>query len=317
MLRQCLNAVSLALLLTAPASLGRAADDGRALTVVFGGDVMLYGGPAHGVMHGRDPFAAVADVLASADAAVCNLECVIATCGRRVQKPYTFRAPPECIPFLKRHFTAVSMANNHSGDYGPEALLQQCDLLEAAPLPYFGGGRNQQTAERPFVLERRGRRLALLGYNEYPPQEFRAQGKRPGVAWLVEDDALRGVRDARRKHRADLVIPFLHWGEEGEPGPTDAQRRLARRLIDAGADAVVGSHAHVTQTVDVYRGKPIVYSLGNFVFDYYDDDPPVHIGWLLCLTFARSGAVDFETIAVALDPAGIPQRIPATPAPSP
>ena len=86
---------------------------------------------------------------------------------------------------------------------------------------------------------------------------------------------------------------------------------LARKLIDAGADAVMGRHPHVTQTIDIYHGKPIVYSLGNFVFDYFPRDPAIWTGWLVQLTFARLG-VDLKTFSVQLDAAGIPHLIPAT-----
>ena len=85
-----------------------------------------------------------APLLKSADLAVCNLECVVARHGNHVLKPYTFKARPSCLAVLQQHFGAVSVANNHSGDYGPEALLEEFALLEKASLPYFGGGRNKK-----------------------------------------------------------------------------------------------------------------------------------------------------------------------------
>ena len=93
------------------------------------------------------------------------------------------------------------------------------------------------------------------------------------------------------------------------PEPSDAQRKFARRLIDAGATAVIGGHPHVTQTVEVHRGRPIVYSLGNFVFDYYPNDPPMWIGWLAELTVRRSGNTDLKIHAFKIDPAGIPHPV--------
>ena len=113
-------------------------------------------------------------------------------------------------------------------------------------------------------------------------------------------------RDARRNDHADVVVPFLHWGREGTPEPEASQRELARRLIDAGASAVIGAHPHVTQTVDVYKGRPIVYSLGNFVFDYYPVDPPVWTGWIVRLAIHRSGETDLETFVIQIDKTGMP-----------
>ena len=297
------------LLLLALAAPGSAGEQGK-VSVVFAGDVMLDGGPGHAIANGKDPFADLAKIFASADAAVCNLECVIAEGGKRVQKPYNFQGHPECIPILKRHFSAVCVANNHSGDYGREALREQCDLLDKAGLPYFGGGRDRKEAHRPLILTANGRRIALLGYNRFPPRAFKAAEDRPGVAWLKESKVVEDIRAARKQQRADIVIPCLHWGREMEIAPTDERKQLARHLIDAGADAVIGGHPHVTQTVDMYRGKPIVYSLGNCVFDYFPVDPPVWTGWVVRLTFRASGGVELETFAVELDPAGIPHVVP-------
>ena len=91
-----------------------------------------------------------------------------------------------------------------------------------------------------------------------------------------------------------------------DPGPGNAQKKLARSLIDAGADAVIGGHPHVSQTVDLYKGRPIIYSLGNFVFDYYPGDPLEWSGWVVRLTFAKSPTPEIETFVVVLDRSGIP-----------
>ena len=109
---------------------------------------------------------------------------------------------------------------------------------------------------------------------------FAAGKDRPGVAWLNEGEMLADIRAAREKQHADVVIPFLHWGTEMAPRPSDWQREMAHHLIDAGSTAVIGAHPHVTQPIESYRHHPIAYSLGNFVFDYYPVDPPVWTGWL-------------------------------------
>jgi poly-gamma-glutamate synthesis protein (capsule biosynthesis protein) len=280
--------------------------------IVFAGDVMLDGGPGHTIVHGGDPFAEFGPIFRGADIAVCNLECVLADGGEQVLKAYTFRAPQQSLPLLKRYFTAIGLANNHTGDFGKDAFARQLTALDDAKLPYFGGGRNREQARRPLILERNGMRVALLGYNDFPPRSFEAGENTPGTAWLVDNDVLEEVKAARQRDRADVVIPFLHWGREMSPEPIKWQHEFARALIDAGASCVVGGHAHVTQTVDIYKGKPIVYSLGNFVFDYYPVDPEVWTGWVVRLTIGRSGEVGLETFVFEIDKAGTPHLLPAS-----
>ena len=282
------------------------------VTMVFAGDVMLDGDPGHAIVYGADPFAEFDSILRRADISVCNLECVLAGGGEQVLKPYTFRGPKESVPLLKQHFSAVCLANNHTGDFGRDAFARQLTMFDTAGLRYFGGGRDRHDARRPLILERNGMRVALLGYDGFPPRSFAAGDNRPGVAWLAESDVVADIRAARERHGADIVVPFLHWGREGSPEPKQSQRELARRLIDAGASAVIGAHPHVTQTVDVYKGRPIVYSLGNFVFDYYPVDPPVWTGWIVRVTFHRSGQPDLETFVLQIDKAGMPHLVSRT-----
>jgi poly-gamma-glutamate synthesis protein (capsule biosynthesis protein) len=136
-----------------------------------------------------------------------------------------------------RHFTAVSLANNHSGDYGKAALLETLAGLSGARVGFFGAGPNLAAAHRPFILERAGVRIALLGYDEFQPRAFEAGVDTPGVAWSEDEQVITDIRAARAQG-ADVVIPFLHWGWENEAAPCPRQRELARTLIDAGADAV-------------------------------------------------------------------------------
>jgi poly-gamma-glutamate synthesis protein (capsule biosynthesis protein) len=285
---------------------GSAGADPRSLRILFVGDVMLDGGPGHRVTVGGDPFAEVASVLRDSDLTIGNLECAIVRDGQAVGKPYGFRGPERALPLLKRYFSAVSVANNHSSDWGKTGFMSELQLLRAAKLPWFGGGANLQEAHSPLVLVSQGFRIALLGYSDFPPKSMAATTSGPGIAWLSQRDVARDIRTARVEGRADRVLLFLHWGEELEQMPTQAQQRLARQLIDDGADAIIGSHPHVTQTIEWYRGRPVVYSLGNFVFDYFPYDPPVWTGWMVRLTFGENGSPGLEKIPVELDAAGIP-----------
>ena len=286
-----------------------AADDALpTVRLVFAGDIMLDDGPGKEVAKGVDPFVDFAATLTDADFTIGNLECVIATSGEKVKKPYNFRADPRTIPLLARYFDAVSVANNHSGDFGPEALVEQCERLEAARLPYFGGGRNATDAHRPLVIELKGIRIAVLGYNEFKPRSFEATATRAGIAWSVDEQVIDDIKLARTKHKADLVIPYMHWGYEEEPEPNDRQRAFSRVMIDAGADLVVGGHPHITQGAEYYNGHLIVYSLGNFVFDGFKEGP-CRIGWLLRLTLDKKGLVEWDTRVVHADEQGIPHPL--------
>lgn len=298
-------------LLLALAAVVAAADDSSPVSIAFVGDIMLDDGPGKALARGVDPFAPFADHLARADLRIGNLECVVATKGSaEPDKPYAFRAHPRSLAVLKRHFDAVSLANNHSGDYGPEAFRQMLSLLEARKLPYFGGGPDLARAHAPLVLERRGLRIAFLGYNEFFPRSFEADFDKPGIAWSEDEQMRLDIERARRQYRADLVIPFMHWGWEHELVAGPRQRQLARLLIDAGADAVVGGHPHVTQDIEHYRGKPIFYSLGNFVFDGFSD-PDNNTGWLLRLEVDRQGVRGWRTVVARIDRQGIPHPRPA------
>jgi poly-gamma-glutamate synthesis protein (capsule biosynthesis protein) len=214
---------------------------------------------------------------------------------------------------LARHFDAVSVANNHTGDFGKDAFAEQLGLLEGAHLPWFGGGRNATAAHEPLVVERNGIRIAFLGYVEFKPRSFEASATRPGVAWSGEDEqVLRDIAAARR--RADLVIPFMHWGWEDESDPSPRLREFARRMIDAGAAMVVGSHPHVTQGAESYKGRPIVYSLGNFLFNGFDTVPTT-TGWILEARLGRGGVERWRTRVVRLGEHGVPRLDPAASSP--
>ncbi len=276
------------------------------VTLVFAGDIVLDDAAGAMIARGKDPFAGFAPLFQNADIRIGNLECVVATTGSAGDKNYTFRAHPRTLPVLKRHFDAMALANNHSGDYGREAFAEMLGLLPAAGLQFFGGGNNLTEAHTPLIVERKGLRIALLGYNEFMPRSFEADYDAPGVAWSEDEQVVADIRAARSRYRADIVIPVMHWGWENEPLANSRQRALARTMIDAGADAVIGGHPHVTQDTEQYRGRPIVYSVGNFVMKETDNDQQRR-AWVLRLRLDREGVQAFDTRAVQIDMDGIPR----------
>ena len=277
------------------------------VSVVFAGDIMLEGGPDRAIRRGRDPFAGVAHLFKGADIRLGNLECVVATVGSvEPEKPNVFRVHPRGLKYVKQHFDAVGLANNHSGDFGPKAFTQMVDLLKREGLGYYGGGLNLSEAHTPWVVERKGVRIAFLGYNEFQPRNFEADHDRAGIAWSEDEQVVRDIATARTQWRADVVIPIMHWGwEEAKANPR--QRALARRMIDAGADAVIGGHPHQVQDTDVYKGKPIFYSLGNFVFEGFTDKVN-NIGWALRMEVSKTGVTSWQLHTAHIDGQGLPRN---------
>ena len=272
--------------------------------LIMMGDIMIAQDEETGklIKRGQDPFKPFAKLLHEADIAVGNLECAITKQGVAEPKDFTFMAQPNCIPLLNAHFTALSVANNHACDFGKPAFVKQCRRLEKAGLPYFGGGRDKTAAHRPWIIEKYGLKIAFLGYCEVF-RRFQATDKEAGVAWSDPDEPV--IADIKAaKEQADLVIPFMHWGDQYEPA-TDRQKQLARKMIDAGADCVVGGHPHITQGAEYYKDRLIIYSLGNFVFNGFDTEE-TQTGWALRLTLDKLGLAQWDTVVARIDPQGVP-----------
>jgi len=284
------------------------------LTLIFAGDIMLADGPGRVIAAGGDPLAHFAPILEAADYRIGNLECAVADGGQaQPSKIWSFRAAPQALKVLQGRFDAVSLANNHSGDYGQAAFIETTQHLDANGIARFGGGRDLAEAHRPLWIEKKGLKIAVLGYNEYKPRRFEAGPETPGIAWSEDEQVIADIRAAKAAG-ADHVIPFMHWGWEKNTQPDERQKTFARRMIDEGASLVVGSHPHVTQGAEIYRDKPIVYSLGNFVFDGFDYENGRR-GWLLRLEIDRDGVRHWETLAAHIDADGTPHPAPgqATP----
>lgn len=286
----------------------------RPVTLVFAGDTTLDDHPGALIARGGDPFADFAQLFAQADVRIANLECVVATQGSAGNKNYTFRAHPRVLPVLRRHLDGVTLANNHSGDFGRQAFAQMLELLARNGLAQAGGGLNLSQAHEPWMVERHGLRIAILSYNEFMPRSFEADHDAAGIAWSEDEQVVQDIRKARQVHRADLVIPFMHWGWENEPVANARQRQLARKMIDAGADTVIGGHPHVTQDIEHYRGKPIVYSVGNFIMKETDNDRQRQ-GWVLRLSLDAHGVHGFDTHVARIDMKGIPRHDKTTASP--
>ncbi|MCK9249190.1 MAG: CapA family protein [Solirubrobacteraceae bacterium] len=240
----------------------------RAVSLAAVGDVNLHPAPlgaiAGGDVHG--PWRHVGPILRTADIAVGNLETSISTRGTPFPKAFTFRGSPSALRAARDRagLDVLSLANNHTGDYGRDALLDTVRWVRRLGMAPVGAGRDVRDATRHRVVERRGLRVAFVAFNEILPIEFRAGDDRPGTAWITPDAVRRAIVRARRGN--DVVVASFHWGMELATSPSSAQQATARVALDAGATVVLGHHPHVLQpTVRVGR-RVVAYSLGNFVF---------------------------------------------------
>ncbi len=234
-------------------------------TLLAGGDVLMDRSEDAGV----DPFAGIQPALGSADIAVVNVEMVISERGEPADKQYVFRAPPSAAERIAAAGVDVAnLANNHAMDYGPDALVDTVDLLEAQGVIALGAGTTSPDAYRHRVIEvRPGVRVAFVGASMVVPLGFPATQTRPGIASAYQRDrVLANVRTAAQD--ADVVIVTVHWGVERMTCPEGRQRDFAFELLHNGADAVIGHHPHVLQPVVFDDGRLVAYSLGNFVWHY-------------------------------------------------
>lgn len=255
-----------------PLDPGAAEESRTTVTLAFVGDVMLAESIGY-LARARGPeylLSGVAEVLREADIAVANLETAVSTRGApAADKQYTFRSHPEALKSLTAGaIDLVSVANNHSLDYGRQAFVDTMSSVRAAGIEVVGGGADAAAALAPVILRRNGLRIAFIGVSRVIPEgSWVAAPGRPGVANGYEvEPLLAAVRAARTQ--ADVVVVLLHWGDELAEAPRRADIDLAEALTGAGAAVVVGHHPHVLQGVQ-WRGNSLVaYSLGNFLFPY-------------------------------------------------
>jgi poly-gamma-glutamate capsule biosynthesis protein CapA/YwtB (metallophosphatase superfamily) len=269
--------VSLGLLVTVSAALliaGSAANggvSGKPVVLAFGGDVH-FEGPLEQRLAGdsRHSLAPITPVLSSADIAVVNLETAVTNGGTPASKDFTFRAPASAFAALRGSgIDVASMANNHGLDYGLVGLRDSLAAAKRYRFPVVGIGLDDTQAYRPFRRTVNGQRIAIIGATQVLDDElisaWTAGPAKPGLASAKDVPRLvRAVRAARAT--SDTVVVFLHWGVELQQCPSPDQRALAKKLVAAGADVVVGGHAHRVQGAGRMGRALVDYGLGNFVW---------------------------------------------------
>jgi len=288
----------------------------RPFTVAFGGDVHFQDGLRDRLAHPGSALGPMAARLRAADLAMVNLETAVTTRGTPVPgKRYTFRAPKTAFRALSGAGVDVAtMANNHAVDYGSVGLRDSLAAIRTSRFPTVGIGRNAARAYRPWRTTVKGNRVAVLGATQVIDDNlvtaWTATARHPGLASAKKVGRMvRAVKAARKG--SDVVIVYLHWGEEYRPCPLARQKSLARRLAAAGADIIVGGHAHRPLGAGRLGNAYVDYGFGNFVFSLkhgLDHGPQSHRSGVLTLQ-VTGRKVTRSTWSPAVIKNGIPRPL--------
>lgn len=250
-------------------------------------------------------------LLAGSSLLLGNLEAAATRAGTKAAKSFTFRFDPEALDsFTRAGFTYLSLTNNHTFDFGEKGFLDTLSSLERAGIATSGAGRDDAEAERAVELRAGNSSVRVLSFGAYPVDRMGFDGRRtaragpekPGILWLDEESIGR----AAAQFRPDaLDIVMVHGGEEWTRGPTARQRALYGRLVEAGADVVIGSHSHVVQPIEAVGNGLIAWSLGNFLFPGMEETPGGEDSAILRLGVYRGAVRYVQRIPVRLKGASV------------
>src|SRR3989338_7795401 len=276
---------------------------GEDVSLVAVGDISYSRGVERIVKKQKDinyPFLKIRDYLKNADIVFGNLETPI-TKGREISDfEMVFRSNPGTEQALKEAgFSVLSLANNHTPNFGEQGLSDTVSYLDSSGIKHVGAGINEQEAAKPAYIETKGIKLAFLGYNDTDvvPASYEASEARAGTAFMRLEKMSKVVR--KTKQETNFVIVSMHSGTEYAAKPNNSQINFAHSAIDAGADLVIGHHPHVVQTMEKYKGKLIFYSLGNFVFDQPQRQATKE-GLVIKVYFAKNGISKVALLPVVM-----------------
>lgn len=271
------------------------------LNIIFTGDILLDRGVRRVINHhGVDHLFSdgIDSVFRSAQIVVGNLECPATKIESPVFKQYIFRSEPEWLDTLRQHgITHLNLANNHSIDQGREGLLDTKRNIKEAGMVPIGAGASMQEAAGPVLLASSPRKVWLVPSLRLALENYSYLTDKPCVSQEPMDSLMQRVFQLRKADSTAVIIVSLHWGGEHTSKPVPRQRMEAHQLILAGADALICHHTHTLQTIETFRGKPIYYSIGNFIFD------PTHpINAEACIVRLKitSDTINTETLPVQI-----------------
>lgn len=276
-------------------------------TICFTGDNNL-GTYTQDFHKGVYPYKYIEDDMKMCDLLVANLETNLSAPGTGAPEPkgYNFKAPLAALDWMKQvGVDVVSLANNHTMDFGPQALVEQMNLLNENGIEYFGAGNNLAEAFEPKYALFKGTKIAFVGYNDTENHITNVGSNRPGSAYLSYNLVVNAISKA--KQNADIVVVFPHWGAENDTRVTQREITWAQYFIDAGADIVVGAGPHVRQSNTTYKGKPIYYSLGMFATCGFYFVPEGSTGKILTVEVENKAIIRTDAIDVKISFLGLPK----------
>lgn len=210
----------------------------------------------------------VLQIMRSASVAMANNEFTFTTRGAPIpEKMWTFRGKPENVSiYYEMGVDIVGLANNHAFDYGPDSLTDTLATLDGAGIARVGAGENLDEAKAPYYYIVNGIKIAIVAGSAIDPYSTRGAKENQSGVFQIFNTVSMSREISTAKEKADYVIAYVHWGHESTTELTGGQKSMGKAFVDAGADVVVGMHSHCMQGLEYYKGKLIVYSLGNFTF---------------------------------------------------
>ncbi|MCD6322599.1 MAG: CapA family protein [Clostridiales bacterium] len=281
------------------------------IEILIAGDFCPIGRTGQAIIDGRsnEMIKDIRTHIDSADISVVNLEAPLSLGGSPIEKTGpNIQADPRCVDFLlESKFSLINTANNHIYDFGEESFAETEVLLDENKLRHVGSGMNIEEAVKESIFEIKGSKVVFLAFAE---NEYTIATKNSGGAAPV--DFVENIRQINRvSDENDLTVVMVHGGNEYDPIPSPKMKKRYRGYIDAGASAVVAMHTHCPQGYEMYNGCPVVYSLGNFLFDTpypdrktFSKDDFWWKGYMVRLTFDNNKTVGIEPIPIDFGPDG-------------
>ncbi|MEQ1604579.1 MAG: CapA family protein [Pyrinomonadaceae bacterium] len=276
--------------------------DDRSATFVAVGDIMLSRGVAKAILKSGTtnyPFEKLTEILLRSDLNFGNLESPVSGNDHVLGEGLVFNARRDHATALaKYNFKIVNLANNHAFDQGLKGLLATRGFLDNLGVRHIGVGEDEGDAWRPAVLDVNGIKIAFIGAS-YASINDGGVVRKPNVARIEDQNRLAAAIQRAKIEDADYIVVTMHAGIEYTREPEKGQIAFARAAVDVGADIVIGAHPHWVQTTEIYRGKPIFYSLGNFVFDQRPEER--RKGLILRIKLRGSELDEIEMLPVIID----------------
>ncbi len=280
----------------------------EAISIIIGGDVLLDRRVATMIeeLGVDEPFKFVSSLLKKFDLVFANLECPLSNEGKPTRWGDCFRGEPEYAKGLKNAgINCLSLANNHILDFGKEALFETISTLDKLNIYHAGAGMNSEEAYAPAVIKIKDKKVSFLAFSYIVPEGFFPSSTKAGIAAARSPFKLVSEGIKKAKKESDLVVCSFHWGAEYSDKIVTHQQELAHLAIDSGADVVFGHHPHVLQGIEIYRGKIVAYSVGNFVYDRYRTKTGE--AYLLKFKFSSGKFSEIEIVPLSISLSGQPK----------